>query len=86
MSANQLFILRTEPSTTTNKGRCLQVSNTDQSTLWYHRYGHLGYKGLCTLKHKNMVKGLPQIVAPNITYEECMKVKQHRTPSQKMGK
>ena len=49
-------ILRTKPSTTTNGGICLQVSSTDQSTLWHHRYGHLGYKGLCTLKHKNMVK------------------------------
>ena len=86
MSANRLFILHTEPSTTTNEGRCLQVSNTDQSTLWHHRYGRLGYKGLCTLKHKNMVKGMPQIVAPNTTCETCMKGKQHWTPFLKMGK
>ena len=31
MSANRQFILSTEPSTTTNEERCLQV--TDQSTL-----------------------------------------------------
>ena len=77
MSANRLFILRTQPSTTTNEGRCLQVSNMDQSTLWHNRYAHLGYKDLCTLKHKNMVKGLPQIVAPNTTCEACMKGMQH---------
>ena len=29
MSANQLSILGTEPSTTTNEERCFQVSNTD---------------------------------------------------------
>ena len=86
MSANRLFILRTEPSTTTNEGRCLQVSNTDQSTLWYHRNGHLGYKGFCTLKHQNMVKGLLQIVAPNTTCEACVKGKQRWISFPKMGK
>ena len=74
MSANRLFILLAEPSATTNERRCLQVSNTDQSTFWHHRYGHLGYKGLCTLK-QTMVKKLPQIVAPNTTCETCMKGK-----------
>ena len=58
MSANRLFILRIEPSTTTNEGRWLQVSNTDQSTLWHHHYGHPGYKGLCTLKHKNIERSV----------------------------
>ena len=86
MRANRQFILRNELSTTTNEERCLQVSNTDQSILWHYRYGHLDYKGLCTLKHKNMVKGLPQIVAPNTTCEACMKRKQHQTPFPKMGK
>ena len=86
MSPNRLFILSTKPSTTKNEGRCLQVSDMDQSTLWHHCYGHLGYKGLCTLKHKNTVKGLPQIVPPNTTCEACMKGKQHRTPFPKMGK
>ena len=86
MSANLQFILGIKPSTTTNEERCLQVSNMDQSTLWHHRYGHLGYKGLCTLKHKNMVKGLPQIGSPNTTCEACIKEKQHRTPFPKMGK
>ena len=85
MIANRQFILGAEPSTTTNEERCLQVSNTDQSTLWHHRYGHLGYKGLCTLKHKNMVKGLPQIGAPNPTCEACMKGKQHRNSISKNG-
>jgi len=37
-------------------------------------------KGLHTLKHKNMVEGLPQIVAPNTTCEACMKGKQHQIP------
>ena len=86
MSANRSFILHSKPSTTTNEGRCLQVSNTDQSTLWHHRYGHLSYKGLCTLEYKNMVKGMPQIVAPNTTWEACMKGRQHRTPFPKIGK
>ncbi|KAL3537490.1 hypothetical protein ACH5RR_000856 [Cinchona calisaya] len=39
MSVNWMFILLAEPSATTNEGRCLQVSNTDQSTLWHYRYG-----------------------------------------------
>ena len=64
MRANRQFILRTEPSTTKNEERCLQVSNTDQSTLWHRRYGHI-----------NMVIGLSQIVAPNTTCEACMKDK-----------
>ena len=33
MSANLLLILRVEPCAITNEGRCLQNSNTDQSTL-----------------------------------------------------
>ena len=36
MSANWLFILLAEPFATTNEGRFLQVSNTDQSTLWHN--------------------------------------------------
>ena len=43
-------------------------------------YGHLSYKGLRILKHKNMVEGLPQIVDPSITCEACIKGNQHRTP------
>ncbi|KAH0778079.1 hypothetical protein KY290_009490 [Solanum tuberosum] len=83
MSANHMFILLVEPSSTNIEARCLQINNTDKSTLWYYRYGHLGYKGLCTLKYKNMVKGLPQIVAPSATCDACMKGKQHRTPISK---
>jgi len=33
ISINRMFILFVEPSATTNEGRCLQVSNTDQSAL-----------------------------------------------------
>ena len=106
MSANRRFILRIEPSTTTNEGRCLQVSNTDESTLWHHHYGHLVQKGLCTLKQKNKAcapslwssrlerlvhletqkQGMSHIVAPNTTYEACVKGKQHWTPFSEIGK
>ena len=98
VSANRRFIFLAEPSATKNEGRCLQVSNTDQLTLWHHRYGHLGYKGLChryghlgykglcTLKNKDMVNGLPQIIASNTTSEACMKDKQQQTSYPKMGK
>ena len=79
MSANRMFILHAESSITTTEGSCLQVSNIDQSTLWHYRCGHLSYKGLCILKHKNTVEGLPQIVDPSITCETCIKGKQYRT-------
>ena len=75
-----MFILLAESSITTTEGSCLQVSNTDQSTLWHYRYGHLSYKDLRILKHKNMVGGLPQIVDLSITCEACIKGKQHQTP------
>ncbi|KAF2318983.1 hypothetical protein GH714_012165 [Hevea brasiliensis] len=53
MSANRMFILLAESSITTHEGRCLQVSNSDQSILWHYRYGDLSYKGLRILQQKH---------------------------------
>ena len=85
ISANQMFILLVEPSSTNIEARCLQINNTDQSTICHYLYVHLSYKVLPTLEYKNMVKGLPQIVALSTTCEACMKGKQHRTPICKGG-
>lgn len=80
MSANKMFVLLAEPPVMVEEEKCLQISNTYQSKLWHHRYGHLSYKGLHTLQYRKMVFGLPKIVASSVTCEACMKGKQHRTP------
>ena len=42
----------------TNEERCFQVPNIDQWASWHYHYDHLCIKGLCNLKHKNIVKDL----------------------------
>lgn len=80
MSANRMFKLIADSPITVKEEKCLQISTTDQSKLWHHRYGHLSYKGLRTLQSKEMVVGLPLIVETNVICDACMKGKQHRIP------
>ncbi|KAK9928322.1 hypothetical protein M0R45_025465 [Rubus argutus] len=86
MSANRMFILLAESSVSAVEDKCLQTSTMDQSKLWHHRYGHLSYKGLCTLHSKNMVVGLPQITPSSNLCDACMKGKQHRTVIPKVSR
>jgi hypothetical protein len=59
MSANRMFMLHaTVAPKTTN---CFQTTIEDNTHLWHCRYGHLSYKGLRILQHKQMVRGLPQL-------------------------
>ncbi|KAL6138267.1 hypothetical protein ACLB2K_063550 [Fragaria x ananassa] len=83
MSANRMFILLTESA---KEERCLQVSTMEPSKLWHHRFGHLSYKGLCTMKSKNMMLGVPQVTDSGAICEACMKGKQHRTPIPKASR
>ena len=85
ISANWMIILLDEASSKYIEARCLQINNTDQSTICHYLYVHLSYKGLRTLKYKNMVKGLPQIVALSATSDGCLNGKQHQTPICKRG-
>ena len=72
MSSNRLFPLKIETVQAS-----LMVEIKDPSWLWHYRYGHLSFGGLKTLKQKNMVTGLPQIIAPSQICEECVVGKQH---------
>lgn len=80
MSANRMFILLAGSSPSIEKDSCLQVQIVEQSNICHHRFGHLSYKGLCTLQSNNMVIGLPKIANTTFICEACMKGKQHRVP------
>jgi hypothetical protein len=41
--------------------KCFQMATSADTTLWHNRYAHLSLKGLKTLYHKQMVKGLPKL-------------------------
>ena len=46
--------------------------------LWHHRLGHIGEKGLKTLKNKNLVEGLEDCNLDFEFCEHCIYGKQHR--------
>jgi len=76
MSANRMFMLHaTVAPKTTN---CFQTTIEDNTHLWHCRYGHLSYKGLRILQHKQMVRGLPQLKDSSKICTNCMVGKQHR--------
>ena len=56
---------------------CFKTIIEDNTHLWHHRYGHLGFKGLRTFHHKQMVRGLPQLKALSKVYIDYMVGKQH---------
>nr|CAN63536.1 hypothetical protein VITISV_002860 [Vitis vinifera] len=56
---------------------CFLAKLKYEAWLWHFRYGHLNFGGLKTLQQKNMVTGLPQIIASSQFCEECVVSKQH---------
>ena len=76
MTTNQMFVLLANVVLETST--CLQAVTEDNSKLWHRRFGHLSYKGLRTLKYKEIVKGLPLLRASTIACNECFVGKQHR--------
>lgn len=86
ISANRMFILLGETCDKAREERCLQVDVANKEELWHHRYGHLSYKGILTLRNKEMVTGLPDIGQVQITCETCVKGKHHRTSFPKGSK
>ncbi|GAU42392.1 hypothetical protein TSUD_296900 [Trifolium subterraneum] len=59
---------------------CLATSTEDKdSDLWNRRYGHLNFKSLSMLNSKNMVLGLPSVIAPVDTCTTCLLGKHPRS-------
>ncbi|GAU44957.1 hypothetical protein TSUD_100290 [Trifolium subterraneum] len=59
---------------------CLATSTEDKdSDLWHIRYGHLNFKSLSMLNSKNMVLGLPSVIAPVDTCTTCLLGKHPRS-------
>ncbi|GAU22332.1 hypothetical protein TSUD_106600 [Trifolium subterraneum] len=60
---------------------CLATSTEDKDgDLWHRRYGHLNFKSLSMLNSKNMVLGLPSVIAPVDTCTTCLLGKHPRSP------
>lgn len=55
-------------------------SDDGESELWHKRLGHLNYRSLENLSTKNLVHGIPKIVAPEKSCDICMRGKQPRFP------
>ncbi|KAL8137841.1 hypothetical protein V2J09_003842 [Rumex salicifolius] len=75
-----MYVLLTESDNQKEEDECHQIDVTNKAELWHNRYGHLSFKGLQTLKQKEMVIGLPEIKQAKLTCDSCMKGKQHRAP------
>ena len=76
LSTNRIFILLAIIMSQT--AICFQTIIEDKTHRWHHRYRYLGFKGLRTLQHKQMVRGLPQFKASSKLCTNCMVGKQHR--------
>lgn len=74
-----MFALLAKPTRSlVNQSKCMQASTEVQTQLWHQRYRYLNYKGLRTLKFRNMVKGLPVWNEVLETCTSCLIGKQHR--------
>jgi hypothetical protein len=62
MTHNRLFTIIGHCKSTQDQAYFSTI-NTDQATLWHHRYGHLSWNGIKTLQQKKMVNGLPPFKA-----------------------
>ena len=76
MSTNKMFILLAK--ILSKAPTCFQTILEDNTHLWHCRYGHLSFKGLRTLQHKQIVRGLPQLKAPSKICTDYMVGEQHR--------
>ncbi|KAH9685900.1 hypothetical protein KPL70_014158 [Citrus sinensis] len=76
MSTNRMFVILVTKLPTNST--CFQAISEDNTHLWHCRYGHLSFKGLKTLQHKEMVKGLPVMKMSSKLCIDCMIGKQHR--------
>ena len=83
MGVNRLSLIVSKTPLKMDTDRCLQINVFHPSELWYHRYGHLSYKGLRTLSEKNMVVGLPYIAPSITTCKTCLKRMQRQLPFSK---
>ena len=45
---------------------------TEKTMLWHMRFGHIGEKGLRTLKNKNLIEGLNDCNIEFDFYEHCV--------------
>jgi hypothetical protein len=59
---------------------CLTARVGDVAWRWHERYGHLNFQALRKLGRGEMVKGLPAIDHIEHVCEDCVLVKQKRTP------
>jgi transposase InsO family protein len=57
---------------------CLKSSSEENAMLWHNRYGHLSFTGLNLLQQKEMVIGLPNLIAPSTVCGDCLTGKQQR--------
>lgn len=81
MTPNRMFVLSaTRAKETAKEVQCLQTSTENITQLWHQRYAHLNYKGLRTLRFRNMVGGLPQLNGSANGCTSCFIGKQHRQP------
>ena len=74
MTANRMFLLYLHNTTRL----CFSAKLKDIAWLWHFRNGYLNFDGFKTLQRKNVVIGLPQIIAPSEVCEECVVIKQYR--------
>lgn len=76
MTANMMFVVTAKIMPP--ESNYFKTSSEDSTFFWHCRYGHLSYKGLMTLKDRDMVKGLLEIKVLSKLCEDCVTEKQQR--------
>jgi hypothetical protein len=65
---------------TSTRPVCLLASGTDPAWLWHARYGHLNFRVLRELGHKDMASGIPLLDRLDQVCDGCALGKKHRHP------
>ena len=82
--AGNLYYLKCKPL---KNEQINSASHQSKENLWHRRFGHLGERGLCTLKKDGLVNGLDYDVSKEIDFcESCVSGKIHRSSFPKSGR
>ena len=83
-TAGNLYYLKCKPL---KNEQMNSATHQSKENLWHRRFGHLGERGMCTLKKDRLVNGLDYDVSKEIDFcEFCVSGKIHRSSFPKCGR
>ncbi|KAJ0847396.1 putative RNA-directed DNA polymerase [Helianthus annuus] len=78
MTRNRMFLVQGVMNYATSQ--CMKVSDEENTQIWHRRFGHVNYKSVRAMQHRELVKGLPKLIEHSAVCEVCKLGKQQREP------